>query len=67
MANSVVQRTRSSAPLKTTLDAKDVMTVTSMDNVGMVVEDIGAAIAFFEGDWGDGVTGLRHMRVQIAL
>src|SRR5512147_2935239 len=51
-----------------------------MDNVGIVVEDIDAAIAFFtelglelegrapiEGDWADGVTGLRHMRVEIAM
>ena len=58
----------------------DVMTVSRMDNVGIVVEDIDAAIAFFtalglelegrapiEGDWADGVTGLRHMRVEIAM
>src|SRR5262249_44101942 len=51
-----------------------------MDNVGIVVEDIDAAIAFFtelglklegrapiEGDWADGVTGLRGMRVEIAM
>ena len=56
------------------------MTVTRMDNVGIVVEDIDAAIAFFtelglelegrapiEGDWADGVTGLRDMRVEIAM
>ncbi|HEY9016655.1 MAG TPA: VOC family protein [Gemmatimonadales bacterium] len=56
------------------------MTVLRMDNVGIVVEDIDAAIAFFtelglelegrapvEGDWADGVTGLRHMRVEIAM
>src|SRR5437868_13771420 len=58
----------------------DVMTVKRMDNVGIVVEDIDAAVAFFtelglelegrapiEGDWADGVTGLRHMRVEIAM
>ena len=58
----------------------DVMTVSRMDNVGIVVEDIDAAIAFFtelgldlegrapiEGAWVDGVTGLRHMRVEIAM
>src|SRR3989441_11002111 len=52
----------------------------SMDNVGIVVEDIDAAIEFFtelglelegrapiEGDWADGVTGLRDMRVEIAM
>ena len=57
----------------------DVMTVKRMDNVGIVVEDIDAAIAFtelglelegrapIEGDWADGVTGLRQMRVEIAM
>src|ERR1700746_3146371 len=56
------------------------MTVKRMDNVGIVVEDIDAAIEFFtelglnlegrapiEGDWADGVTGLRDMRVEIAM
>lgn len=56
------------------------MTVLRMDNVGIVVEDLDAAIAFFaalglelegrapvEGDWADGVTGLRGMRVEIAM
>ena len=56
------------------------MTVKRMDNVGIVVENIDAAIAFFtelglelegrapvEGDWADGVTGLRDMRVEIAM
>lgn len=56
------------------------MTVKRMDNVGIVVEDIDAAIAFFtelglvlegrapiEGDWADGVTGLHGMRVEIAM
>ena len=53
-----------------------------MDNVGMSGrEDIDAAIEFFtpslastsrgappiEGDWADGVTGLRDMRVEIAM
>ena len=51
------------------------MTVKRMDNVGIVVEDVDAAIAFFtelglklegrgpmEGDWADGVTGLHGMR-----
>src|SRR5947208_15694177 len=51
-----------------------------MDNVGIVVEDIDAAIelctelgvelegrAPIEGDWADGVTGLRDMRVEIAM
>ena len=56
------------------------MTVKRMDNVGVVVEDLDAAIEFFtelglelegrapiEGDWADGVTGLRDMRVEIAM
>ena len=56
------------------------MAVRRMDNVGIVVEDMDAAIGFFselglklegrapiEGDWADGVTGLRDMRVEIAM
>ena len=56
------------------------MTIKRMDNVGIVVEDLDGAIAFFtelglelegrapiEGDWADGVTGLRNMRVEIAM
>lgn len=56
------------------------MTVKRMDNVGIVVEDLDAAVAFFtelglqlegrapiEGAWADGVTGLRDMRVEIAM
>jgi len=56
------------------------MTVKRMDNVGIVVEDLEAAIGFFtelglalegrapiEGDWADGVTGLQNMRVEIAM
>lgn len=51
-----------------------------MDNVGIVVEDMDAAIEFFrelglelegraaiEGDWADGVTGLRDVRAEIAM
>src|SRR3954464_12450742 len=56
------------------------MSVKRMDNVGIVVADLGAAIEFFtelgltlegrapiEGDWADGVTGLRGQRVEIAM
>jgi catechol 2,3-dioxygenase-like lactoylglutathione lyase family enzyme len=56
------------------------MTVKRMDNVGIVVEDLDAAIEFFtelglefegrapiEGDWADGVTGLHNQRVEIAM
>jgi catechol 2,3-dioxygenase-like lactoylglutathione lyase family enzyme len=51
-----------------------------MDNVGIVVEDLAAAIAFFrelglelegqgtiEGDWAERVTGLHPMRVEMAM
>ena len=56
------------------------MSLKRMDNIGIVVEDIDAAIEFFaelglelegrapiQGDWADGVTGLRGMRVEIAM
>jgi catechol 2,3-dioxygenase-like lactoylglutathione lyase family enzyme len=56
------------------------MTVKRMDNVGIVVADLDGAIEFFtelglelegrgpvEGAWADGVTGLRGMRVEIAM
>jgi len=56
------------------------VTVKRMDNVGMVVEDLDAAVEFFtelglelegrapiEGEWADGVTGLLGMRVEIAM
>lgn len=56
------------------------MTVKRMDNVGIVVNDLDAAIGFFselglelegrapiEGGWADGVTGLSGMRVEIAM
>src|ERR1700724_428172 len=51
-----------------------------MDNVGIVVDDLPSAIAFFrelglelegqatiEGDWAERVTGLRDMRCEIAM
>jgi catechol 2,3-dioxygenase-like lactoylglutathione lyase family enzyme len=56
------------------------MTVKRMDNVGIVVADLDAAIGFFaelglelggratvEGPWADRVTGLQGMRVEIAM
>ncbi|MEQ1832155.1 MAG: VOC family protein [Candidatus Eisenbacteria bacterium] len=56
------------------------MTVKRMDNVGIVVEDLDAAIEFFRelglelegrapiaGAWADRVTGLRDIRVEIAM
>lgn len=56
------------------------MTIKRMDNVGIVVADLEAAIAFFTelglelegrapiaGEWADGVTGLRGLRVEMAM
>ena len=56
------------------------MTVKRMDNVGIVVEDMEAVVAFFtelglvlegraaiEGEWAEGVTGLRGMRCEVAM
>ncbi|TCT23416.1 VOC family protein [Thermomonas haemolytica] len=56
------------------------MAVKRMDNVGIVVEDLDAAIEFFvelglnlegrmpiEGDWAGRVTGLHGQRVEIAM
>lgn len=56
------------------------MTVKRMDNVGIVVENLDAAIGFFtelglifegrmpvEGEWAGRVTGVRGQRVEIAM
>ncbi|MBA2676073.1 VOC family protein [Ramlibacter sp.] len=56
------------------------MTVKRMDNVGIVVEDLAAAIEFFselglelegratiEGEWAGRVTGLGQQQVEIAM
>ncbi len=56
------------------------MTLKRMDNVGIVVESLDAATSFFaelglklegratiEGDWAERLTGLRPMRVEIAM
>jgi catechol 2,3-dioxygenase-like lactoylglutathione lyase family enzyme len=56
------------------------MTVKRMDNVGIVVEDMGVAIKFFaelglklegggtvEGEWAGRVTGLGSQRVEVAM
>lgn len=56
------------------------MSLKRMDNVGIVVEDLDKAIEFFkelglelegrapiEGEWAEGVTGLRGMKVEIAM
>ena len=56
------------------------MTVKRMDNVGIVVEDLDAAIEFFtelgltlegrmpiNGEWAGRVTGVRGQRVEIAM
>jgi len=57
-----------------------IMTVKRMDNVGIVVEDLDAAVRFFtelgltlegrmpvEGEWAGRVTGVRGQRVEIAM
>lgn len=56
------------------------MTVKRMDNMGIVVEDLENAVTFFTelglelegrapiaGEWADRVTGLRDMRVEVAM
>jgi catechol 2,3-dioxygenase-like lactoylglutathione lyase family enzyme len=56
------------------------MTIQRMDNVGVVVDDLAAAIAFFvdlglelegettvEGPWADRVVGLDGVRVDVAM
>ncbi len=56
------------------------MPLKRLDNIGIVVENLDAAIDFFkelglelegrapiEGDWADGVTGLKNMRCEIAM
>jgi catechol 2,3-dioxygenase-like lactoylglutathione lyase family enzyme len=56
------------------------MAVKRMDNMGIVVESLDAAIAFFaelglrlegratiEGEWAGRITGLEHQRVEIAM
>jgi catechol 2,3-dioxygenase-like lactoylglutathione lyase family enzyme len=56
------------------------MTIQRMDNIGIVVEDLAATIAFFrelglelegqgivEGEWAGRVTGLGDQRVEIAM
>jgi catechol 2,3-dioxygenase-like lactoylglutathione lyase family enzyme len=57
-----------------------ILTVKRMDNVGIVVENLDAAVEFFtelgltlegrmpiEGEWGGRVTGVRGQRVEIAM
>jgi catechol 2,3-dioxygenase-like lactoylglutathione lyase family enzyme len=61
-------------------EKRDRMTVQRMDNVGIVVDDLPATIAFFrelglelegqavaEGEWAGRVTGLGEQRVEIAM
>ena len=56
------------------------MAVVRMDNIGIVVEDLDAAVEFFaelglvlegrmqiEGDWAGRVTGVRDQRVEVAM
>jgi catechol 2,3-dioxygenase-like lactoylglutathione lyase family enzyme len=64
----------------TSEEKRDGMTVQRMDNVGIVVDDLPANIAFFrelglelegqavvEGEWAGRVTGLGDQRVEIAM
>jgi catechol 2,3-dioxygenase-like lactoylglutathione lyase family enzyme len=77
-------RVRAPAPAPLTLAwfrrQGDIVTVKRMDNVGIVVEDLDAAIEFFtelglepegratiEGEWAGRVTGLGTQRVEIAM
>src|SRR5690606_40352438 len=59
---------------------RETMAIKRMDNVGIVVEDLDSTIDFFtelglelegrgpiEGEWAEGVTGLRGMRVEVAM
>jgi catechol 2,3-dioxygenase-like lactoylglutathione lyase family enzyme len=61
-------------------EERDRMTVRRMDNVGVVVDDLPATIAFFrelglelegegvvDGEWAGRVTGLGEQRVEIAM
>src|ERR671939_2240604 len=65
--------------LPSTMRRQD-MTLKRMDNVGIVVESLDAAISFFnelglrlegratvEGEWAGRITGLGHQRVEIAM
>jgi catechol 2,3-dioxygenase-like lactoylglutathione lyase family enzyme len=75
----IVTRCRSGMALRSRR-REDIMTVKRMDNVGIVVEDLDAAIEFFtelgltlegrrpiEGEWAGRVTGVRDQRVEIAM
>src|SRR5436853_3595431 len=68
------------ADLPMTKEKRDRMTVQRMDNVGIVVNDLPATIAFFrelglelegqatvQGNWAERVTGLSDMRVEVAM
>src|SRR5919197_1394509 len=63
-----------------TKEKRDRVTIQRMDNVGIVVDDLTATIAFFrelglelegramvEGEWAGRVTGLGDQRVEIAM
>src|ERR671924_2086453 len=82
LPNHALQRTglRPAAERDNVGRQRDTMAVKRMDNVGIVVEDIEAAIEFFselgltlegrmpiEGEWAGRVTGVRGQRVEIAM
>lgn len=67
-------------PRATPVPTVEAMTIRSMDNVGIVVEDLAAAVEFFEqlgltvqgatqvsGEWVDRVVGLDGVRSNIAV
>jgi catechol 2,3-dioxygenase-like lactoylglutathione lyase family enzyme len=67
-------------PQNLTQQKGNIMNVKRMDNVGIVVKDLDAAVQFFtelgltlegrmpiEGDWSGRITGLRGQRVEIAM
>jgi catechol 2,3-dioxygenase-like lactoylglutathione lyase family enzyme len=68
------------ADVSMTKEKRDRMTIQRMDNVGIVVDDLPATIAFFrelglelegramvDGEWAGRVTGLGDQRVEIAM
>jgi catechol 2,3-dioxygenase-like lactoylglutathione lyase family enzyme len=76
----VGRHSRTAAQLILGIRENGPVAVQRMDNVGIVVDDLPAAIAFFrelglelegqaliDGDWSGRVTGLRDQRVEIAM
>ncbi len=79
-ANTNPESIPCAADVRVTKEKRDRMTIQRMDNVGIVVDDQPATIAFFrelglelegramvEGEWAGRVTGLGDQRVEIAM